>query len=110
EIAVRLALGASRTRIIRQLLTESLLLSIFAGAAGLLLTAWGFAVLVASMPALPEGFRLGLHLHLDGRVFACTFGVSAITGMLFGLFPALLASKAEVSPVLKDDSTAVTGG
>ena len=109
EIAVRLALGASRLRIIRQLLTESVLLSSIAGLAGILLAVWLLDLVLAFMPALPEGFRLAIDLHLDWRVVVYTIVVSTVTGIFFGLAPALQSSKAEVSTILKDDSSASTG-
>lgn len=108
EIAVRLALGASRVRIIRQLLTESVLLSILAGVAGVLLAVWLLDLIMAFMPALPEGIRVALDLRLDWRVVVYTMAFSTVTGLLFGLAPALRSSKAEVSSVLKDDSTLLT--
>ncbi len=109
EIAVRLAIGASRFRIIRQLLTESVLLSLLAGAGGILLAVWLLSLLVALMPELPGGVRLALDLHLDWRVVLYTIAFATITGILFGLAPALHASKADVSTVLKDDSGLFTG-
>jgi len=109
EIAVRMAIGASRSRIIRELLTESVLLSLIAGAAGILLAIWLLNLVVAFMPALPEGVRVALDLHLDWRVVLYTVAFSTLTGILFGLAPALQSSKADVSTVLKDDSTLFTG-
>jgi predicted permease len=109
EIAVRLALGASRTRIIRQLLTESVLLSLIAGAAGLVFAVWLLDLVLAFMPALPEGIRIALDLRLDWHVPVYAIAFSTITGVLFGLAPALHSSKADVSTVLKDDSSAFTG-
>jgi putative ABC transport system permease protein len=109
EIAVRLAIGASRFRIVRQLLTESVLLSMIAGAAGILLAIWLLNLLVTFMPALPEGIRVALDLHLDWHVVLYTISFSTITGIFFGLAPALFSSKADVSTVLKDDSSAASG-
>ncbi|HSE17072.1 MAG TPA: ABC transporter permease [Pyrinomonadaceae bacterium] len=109
EMAVRLAIGASRSRIVRQLLTESVLLSIIAGAAGILLAVWFLNLIVAAIPALPEGIRVALDLRLDWRVVIYTIAFSTITGILFGLAPALYSSKADVSTVLKDDSSLFTG-
>jgi putative ABC transport system permease protein len=109
EVAVRLALGASRSRIVRQLLTESMLLSLIAGAAGLLLAIWLLNLMIAFMPALPEGIRIALDPHLDWRVLVYTLGFATVTGLLFGLAPALHSSRAEVSTVLKDDSSLFTG-
>jgi macrolide transport system ATP-binding/permease protein len=109
EVAVRLALGASRFRIIRQLLTESVLLSSIAGAAGILLALWLLNLLVAFLPALPEGIRVALDLRLDWRVVLYTVTFSTITGILFGLAPALHSSKTDVSTVLKNDSNMFTG-
>ena len=109
EIAIRLALGASRFRIIRQLLTESVLLSLIAGVAGILFAVWFLTVLVASMPPLPEGIRVALDLQLDWRVVLYTITFATITGILFGLAPALQSSKADVSTVLKDDSSLLSG-
>ncbi|HEV2834521.1 MAG TPA: ABC transporter permease [Pyrinomonadaceae bacterium] len=108
EIAVRLALGARRSRIVRQLLTESVLLSFIAGVAGLLVAVWLLNLMLAFMPALPEGIRVALDIRLDWRVVGYTMAFAAVTGMLFGLAPALHSSKAEVATVLKDDSTLVT--
>ena len=109
EIAVRLALGAGRLRIIRQLLTESVLLSLIAGAAGILLAVWLLDLVLAFMPALPEGFRIAIDMRLDWRVVVYTIVVSTVTGFFFGLAPALQSSKADVSTILRDDSSASTG-
>jgi predicted permease len=109
EMAVRLALGASRFRVIRQLLTESVLLSLIAGAAGILLAVWLLNLLTAFMPPLPEGVRIALDLRLDWRVVLYTIAFATITGILFGLAPALHSSRADVSTVLKDDSSLFAG-
>jgi predicted permease len=110
EVAVRLALGASRWRLIRQLLTESVLLSLLAGAAGVTLTVWLLHLLFAFLPAFPEGIRLALDWRLDWRAPAFGLVFSTLTGVLFGLAPAVQSSRAEVSGVLKDESAAVSGG
>ena len=110
EIAVRLALGASRFRIVRQLLMESVLLSLIAGAGGVAFTLWLLDALVASIPALPEGIRVALDLRPDWRVLAYSIGFSTVTGVLFGLAPALQGSRTDVSTVLKNDSGAFAGG
>src|SRR5215213_412815 len=109
EMAIRLAIGASRFLIVRQLLTESVLLSMIAAAAGILLAIWFLNMIVAALPALPEGIRIALDLHLDWRVVVYTIAFSTVTGILFGLAPALQSSKADVSSVLKDDSSLFTG-
>ena len=109
EIAVRLALGARRSRIIRQLLTESVLLALVAGAAGALLGMWLTNLLVTFMPPLPEGVRLSLDLRMDLRVLAYTFGFSFVVGVFFGLLPALQASRANVVETLNRSSAAFTG-
>jgi len=109
EIAVRLAIGASRFRIVRQLLTESVLLSSIAGLAGILLAVWLLNLLITFMPTLPEGIRVALDLRLDWHVVLYTITFSTVTGIFFGLAPALVSSKADVSTVLKDDSTGASG-
>jgi putative ABC transport system permease protein len=108
EIAVRLALGAGRFRILRQLLTESVLLALVSGAVGIVAAIWGLHMLVAFMPPLPEGMRIALDVQLDWRVVAYTLVFATITGLLFGLAPALHATRSALSSVLKDDSTALT--
>jgi putative ABC transport system permease protein len=99
ELAVRAALGAGRWRIVRQLLTESLLLAVVGGALGLLLATWGIDfILKASPDAIPRAQEIGL----DGRVFAFTIVVSILTGIIFGLIPAWQASKVDVHETLKE--------
>jgi predicted permease len=110
EIAIRLSLGASRFRIIRQLITESLLLSVTAGVAGFVLTVWLLGLLVAFIPALPEGVRPAIDLRVDPRVLVFAVGFSTLTGVLFGLAPALQSARTDVSTVLKDDTMAFSGG
>jgi putative ABC transport system permease protein len=99
EIAVRLALGASRWRIIRQLLTESLLLSLIGGALGLLLAQWGISLILAISP---NDIPRAREINLDLRVLAFTIGISFVTGLIFGIVPALQASKFDVHETLKE--------
>src|SRR5438552_10481940 len=107
EVAVRAALGASRQRIVSQLVTESLLLAFVAGASGLLLAYWGSKALVALAPAdLPRLAETGI----DRWVLAFTLGMSMITSLLFGLVPALYASKVNLSDMLKQGATRLVSG
>jgi putative ABC transport system permease protein len=107
EMAIRLALGAGRWRVIRQLLTESVLLGAIGGAVGLLLAFWGLDALLALSPAdVP-------HLDqtkIDFRVLVFTLGVSLVTGLVFGLVPALQASKPDLNDALKEGGRGAGGG
>ena len=106
EVAIRMAIGASRWRVVRQLLIESILLSSVSGLAGLLIAYWGTDLLVAMAPT--EVPRLG-EVGLRAPVFAWTLGVSMITGVLFGLAPALGASKPDLNESLKEGGRSSAG-
>ncbi len=107
EMAVRAALGAARWRIVRGLLTESLLLSLAGGSLGLLLAFWGIRALGQwSDASLPSMHGIGI----DAWVLAFTLGVSAITGLAFGLAPAVQAWRTDVNATLKEESRSDTGG
>jgi putative ABC transport system permease protein len=107
EFVIRAALGAARWRLIRQLLTESLLVSFAGGLVAVLLAIWGTRVLVALKPEnLPRLQEIGV----DSRVLGFTFGLSLLTGVVFGLLPALTASRGGVNEVLKEGGRSATAG
>src|SRR5262249_18140781 len=105
EIAIRSALGAGRARVLRQLLTESLLLSLAGGALGLLFAYWSVKALVAFGPAIPRLSEIGV----DGGTLSFTFGVSLLTSLLFGLAPALRASRPDLNESLKEGGRSAGG-
>ena len=107
EMAVRVSLGAGRFRLVRQMLTESVLLATLGGALGLLLAVWTSQSLSA---LLVEGSRIALAAQPDARVFAFTFGMSLLTGVLFGLVPALGGSSLDANTALKDSGRGFAPG
>src|SRR5262249_43442691 len=100
EVAIRLALGAGRRRLIRQLLTESLLLALAGGAAGCLLAVCVTSLLRSFPPPTP--IPVEFNAAVDGRVLSFTLAVSLLSGVLFGLAPAWYASKLDLVSMLKD--------
>jgi putative ABC transport system permease protein len=107
EVAIRMALGASRGRIAAQLLTESVLLSLAGGAVGLLLATWGMDLVVAYGPADVPRLR---DVSLDRYVLFFTLGIATLTGVLFGLAPALHASKGDPGDMLKESGRGLSPG
>ncbi len=108
EIGLRMALGANRGRLMRQLLAESLLLSLLAGAAGLLLNVWLTGLIQSFRP--PSELPLHIEVSLNWPVLAFTFAVTVVTGVLFGLTPALAATRTDLVSVLKESSPVQLAG
>jgi len=107
EIAVRLALGGGRTRLIRQLLVESVLLALLGGAVGVFLAYWGSSILVKLMSSGRE--PISLHVAPNLGVLGFTLAVSVLTGILFGLAPALRGTSIDLAPALKQGTARIVG-
>lgn len=111
EVAIRAAIGANRFRLIRQLLTESIVLAVAGGVIGLVIGAWGVRALLAYTPGdIPRVTSTGgsgnsVLLTLDWQVVAFTFGIALLTGVVFGLFPALQISRTDLASTLKENTS-----
>jgi predicted permease len=106
EFAIRVAVGAGDSRIIRQLLTESVLLSLIGGAIGLLLAKFGTSAAIAAMPVnMPRAEEIGL----DSRVLLFTFGITVLSGIAFGLAPALRSTQVVIGTTLKQATRSISG-
>ena len=111
EIAIRAALGATRWRIVRQLLSESVLLAVLGALFGLLMAIWGADLIKAAIPQDQAKYITGLkHMGINGRVLAFTIVVALLTGLISGLAPALQTSKPDMNETLKEGGRALTGG
>jgi putative ABC transport system permease protein len=111
EVAIRSALGASRWRVIRQLLTESILLSLAGGVAGLLIAYWGVPALVAVLPQSQlSAMPFLTSLHIDTGILAFSVALSLLTGLIFGLAPALQSSKLDLNEALKEGGRQTSAG
>lgn len=109
EISVRLAMGASRSRLVRQLLTESVLMSMMGGALGLLFAEWGTQALLVLMSSGPGGQQqIVLDVRPDRNVLLFTLAASVLTGMLFGLAPAFRAARLELASAMKESASSIS--
>ena len=108
EVAVRLSLGASRARLVRQLLTESFTLALVAGSAGIAMAYWTMDVIMAFVP--PVDMPIDLGLRMDSTTLLFALAVSLVTGLVFGLAPALQASSDQTINVLKEEGRSGSGG
>ena|SRR5579863_4702881 len=108
EIAIRLSIGASRGRVVRQLLVESALLALAGGGVAMLLTGWSSGAFADFIP--PTSFPISLDVHPDRTVLAAALIMSALTGVIFGILPALRASSLNPVTVLKEEAGSASGG
>jgi len=108
EMAIRLSVGATRWRLVRQLLAESLLLSVGGGGVAMLLTVWSAGTLSDFVPHTE--IPISMNVHADRTVWFATFAISLLTGIVFGTLPALRASKLVPATVLKEESGSTSGG
>ena len=109
EIAVRLALGAGRRRIVQQLLTESVFLSLVGGALGILFAIWGTRAIVTLFASSSDG-PFGFSPGIDGRVLLFTFATAVLTGVIFGFAPAFRGTRVDLTPALKEGTIVSAAG
>jgi predicted permease len=109
EIAIRMSVGASRWRLVRQLLVESLLLALSGGVVALVITFWTSGTLMSFLPATPD-IPLSLDVRADRTVLLATFAISVLTGVIFGILPAIRSSREAPVTVLKEDTGSASGG
>jgi predicted permease len=109
EIAIRMSVGASRWRLVRQLLVESLLLALIGGVVALMITFWTSGTLMSFLPSSPD-IPLSLDVRADRTVLLATFAISVLTGVIFGILPALRSSREAPVTVLKEDTGSASGG
>ena len=110
ELSVRRAVGATRSRVVQQMLTESLVVALAGGLAGVFVAAWGLAAFRTIVPAQFADLPGIAGVGIDARVLAAAFGLSAVTGMIFGIVPALVASDSRIGTALTEEARGSSGG